>query len=152
MLRLTHKKLLNTNIDKVWSTISKASNLELFHPLVDKNPVIKWEDTNRSDEIHYLNGHIYQREFVNWMPQKGYNLYINRVGYPKSYVKWRIQEIDRFKTLIDITIYPYLQSFLPFFIYVKPELKKYLKQVLGGLDWYLKNNKRIPKENHRWFS
>ena len=86
------------------------------------------------------------------MPQKGYNLYINRVGYPKSYVKWRIQEIDRFKTLIDITIYPYLQSFLPFFIYVKPELKKYLKQVLGGLDWYLKNNKRIPKENHRWFS
>ena len=61
MRRVTHKKLLNTNIDKVWSTISKASNLELFHPLVDKNPVIKWEDTNRSDEIHYLNGHIYQR-------------------------------------------------------------------------------------------
>ena len=119
MRRVTHKKLLNTNIDKGWSTISKASNLELFHPLVDKNPVIKWED---------------------------------RVGYPKSYPKWRIQEIDRFKTLIDITIYPYLQSFLPFFIYVKPELKKYLKQVLGGLDWYLKNNKRIPKENHRWFS
>jgi hypothetical protein len=40
-------------------------------------------------------------------------------------------------------------------MFVKPNLKKYLESVLGGLDWYLKNKKTIPKNHfgkHKWFS
>jgi len=38
---------------------------------------------------------------------------------------------------------------------VEPYLKKYLKSVIGGIDYYLKNRKNVPSNyfgQHEWFS
>ena len=38
---------------------------------------------------------------------------------------------------------------------IRPGLKKYLKSVLLGLEWYLKNQRPTPNNqfgNHKWFS
>ena len=46
-------------------------------------------------------------------------------------------------------------QFLPFQLFVKPQLKSYLKSVLKGLNWYTENGKPTPR-NHfgklSWFS
>jgi len=44
---------LNANPEKVWSIISKKSNLELFHPFCLKNPTIEWIDNSHKDTIYY---------------------------------------------------------------------------------------------------
>ena len=67
---------LNANPEKVWSIISKKSNLELFHPFCLKNPTIEWSDNSHKDTIYYLNGWILERNWVNWIPEKGYDLLI----------------------------------------------------------------------------
>ena len=46
-------------------------------------------------------------------------------------------------------------QFLPFQLFVKPQLKSYLNSVLSGLKWHVEKNKITPK-NHfgklSWFS
>ena len=46
-------------------------------------------------------------------------------------------------------------SFLPHFIFIYPNLRRYLKSVIGGINYYLQNKKRVPRNffgSHRWFS
>ena len=39
---------------KIWEVISSKSNLELFHPFCDKNPVSKWPGQNSCDRIYII--------------------------------------------------------------------------------------------------
>ena len=87
--------------EKIWETISKESNLELFHPFCKKNTVIKWSKENSIDQLEYLNGLIFQREFFEWEENKGYKLYIHQIGKPKSRVEWKIKG-DNYKSKINI--------------------------------------------------
>ena len=51
--------------------------------------------------------------------------------------------------------YPKIISYIPHKIIVEPYLKKYLKSVIGGIDYYLKNRKTVPRNyfgKHEWFS
>ena len=51
--------------------------------------------------------------------------------------------------------YPKFISFFPYEFMVKPNLKKYLESVIGGINYYLTKNKTVPKNNfgeHNWFS
>ena len=57
--------------EKVWEIISKAGNLELCHPFCSKNPVQVWPGKNSRDEVHYLNGLIFERRFISWEEGKG---------------------------------------------------------------------------------
>ena len=50
--------------EKIWETISKESNLELFHPFCKKNPTIAWEENRHEDEIHYIRGFILKRKLL----------------------------------------------------------------------------------------
>ena len=95
------------------------------------------------------------------MDNVGYDLYINQVGKPASFVSWRLSpEGDNSK--ISITVYPYLFNngfkainFLPFFLIVKPLLKSYLKSVLYGLRLYAEEDVSIKPNQfgkHIWFS
>ena len=46
-------------------------------------------------------------------------------------------------------------NFLPFFIFIKPSLTKYLKSVVGGLKWYAEEGLVVRKNQfgkHPWFS
>ena len=144
---------MKSDILKVWKIISMKSNLELFHPFCKRNRVIKWSKENSIDEIEYLNGMILKREFCKWENNYGYELYINNKGKPPSYVSWKLRKIEN-KCIVSITIYPYLFNkgskiinIFPFYIFVKPYLKKYLKSVVRGLKLY--TEKGLPiKKNH----
>ena len=78
-----------------------------------------------------------------------------------SYVCWRIKGDDSVSELT-ITIYPYifnrslkLINFIPFFLIIKPGLKKYLKNIGLGLKFYFKHKKPVKKNqfsSHKWFS
>ena len=65
-------------------------------------------------------------------------------------------------TYLSITVHPYLLnscpkfiSFAPYYVIIKPILKKYLHSVISGINWYLINQKPVPKNHfgkHIWFS
>ena len=136
---------LNANSEKVWSIISKKSNLELFHPFCLKNPTIEWSDNSHKDTIYYLNGWILERNWVNWIPGKGYDLLIGEKKKKKSYVSWRIiAGKNQQSSILSIEVQPWfinqgnkwIQT-IPFLLFAKPRLSSYLDSVLKGLDWYI---------------
>ena len=57
-----------------------------------KNKVIKWSKENSIDQIEYLNGSIFQREFSQWKEKVGYDLFIHQIGKPNSFVEWRLKK------------------------------------------------------------
>ena len=149
------------NSKDLWEIISNPSNLEKFHPFCFKNPVIKWPGEKSIDEVHYYNGLILERNIKNWFDKKGYDLFIGKKDGKQSFVSWEIQEISG-KTSLKITIYPWIYNqgfkiiqFLPFFIFVKPQLQKYINSVLKGLNYFINSNKPVIKNqfgSHRLFS
>lgn len=152
---------VSINSKDLWEIISTPSNLENFHPFCLKNPVIKWPGEKSIDEVHYYNGLILERNIENWFDKKGYDLFIGKKDGKQSFVSWEIQEISG-KTSLKITIYPWIYNqgfkiiqFLPFFIFVKPQLQKYINSVLKGLNYFINNNKPVIKNqfgSHRLFS
>ena len=103
-----------------------------------------------------------ERKFISWIEEKGYDLNIGTKDGRKSHVSWRIEDISENKSALSIEVHPWIVNqgsrivqFLPFQLFVKPQLKSYLKSVLGGLKWYAENNKPTPRNHfgvHRWFS
>ena len=79
----------------------------------------------------------------------------------KSYVEWKITTRNK-KNHLSITVYahymknyPKFISFFPYEFMIKPNLKKYLQSVIGGINYYLLNNKVVPRNHfgeHKWFS
>ena len=146
---------------ELWKIISKPGNLNLTHPFCKKNDIIKWNGKGSKDILIDLNGLTYFREFTDWNNQKGYSLLIGRKRGPKSKVIWQINSTNN-SVFLTITVYPYLLnnwpkiiSWLPFVFYIKPKLENYLNSVIGGINWYLINNKPVPKNYfgiHSWFS
>ncbi len=158
---VSHTTKLSNSKDELWNTISKRSNLELFHPYCKKNPYIKWDKSKSVDEVHYLNGFVYRRNFCDWIESVGYDLLIGENEKDMSYVSWRIKGNDSVSELT-ITVYPYIFNrsskifdLLPFFLIIKPGLKKYLKNIGLGLKYYFKYQKPVTKNqfsSHKWFS
>ena len=149
---ISYEIVMNISNVELWKIISSPSNLELFHPFCSKNNVINWPGKNSIDHIHYYNGMILERNFVNWYENKGYDLFIGEKNKSKSYVEWRIDDINHNQSKIKITIYPHIynlgnifKNFFPFFFFIRPNIKKYVKQVLYGLQWYVLNKEKISK-------
>ena len=153
---------INLNFDKkkVWSIISKPENLNLVHPYCKKNIVLEWSNKSHKDSLEYLNGVKLFREFTRWEEENGYELLIGKKNGDKSKVIWEITGDEKSK--LKITIYPHVfrkknifqYVFLYFFV-LKPGLKKYLNSVLNGYNYYLVNQKAVPKNHfghHKWFS
>ena len=159
---VTYKKVLSAGLEDVWKVISSPSNLELFHPFCAKNPTINWPGLNSIDEVHYYNGKVYKRNFIRWEDLKGYDLLIGEDDGETSLVSWKLEDLGKEKSHLQISVYPHIFNthskaidFIPFFLFIKPKLKKYLSQVIHGLDWHIKERQRIPKNhfgNHSWFS
>tara|TARA_B100000700_G_C14960924_1_gene816403 strand:+ start:963 stop:1460 length:498 start_codon:yes stop_codon:yes gene_type:complete len=152
---------IGCNLPKLWEIITTESNLELFHPFCKNNRVVKWLGPDSIDEIEYLNGSIFQRKFCSWINEIGYDLYINQIDKPSSFVTWRLSEEGN-QSSITITVYPYLfnrgnkiLNFIPFYFIVRPLLKKYLESVAGGLKLYAETKTQVEKNyfgKHLWFS
>lgn len=156
--RVSNKIILNHNPDVVWEIISSKNALELFHPFCFKNDVI---DYKKKDELVYLNGLSYVREFSAWKPNNGFELSIGKKGGKKSKVKWEIKNLDR-GCEVKISVFPYKSSKIPEYFYpvvnmfiIKPKLRKYLLSVLTGLKFYLDTKVKVKKNQfgkHSWFS
>ena len=88
-------------------------------------------------------------------------MFINEDGVDPSFVSWRIKQVSK-NSLITISISPYLFNkgnkifnWFPFRVFIRPSLEKYLYSVLGGLKYYLENDKKVEKNQfgiHPWFS
>ena len=156
---VSYSKDLEFPIEEVWSVISAPQNLENCHPFCKTNSTIEWHDQHH-DVLQYLNGRKFYREFLIWKPMEGYELIIGEKNEPKSYVIWELFEIERNRTKLKITVFPYLfaktSKFLPFFsFWIKPRLRRYLHSVISGFDYYLQTGKPVPRNyfgHHPWFS
>lgn len=158
--KVSKKLFLNHNVNEVWDTVSSKGALELFHPFCLMNKVITWTDVKK-DELVYLNGLTYEREFTTWKPNYGFTVSIGKTNGKKSKVEWEIKSSES-GCFIIISVWPYKSGKVPKFLYplinifiVKPKLKRYLWSVLYGLKFYLDNNTVVKKNHfgsHPWFS
>lgn len=146
----------------VWNIISSPGNLEWCHPYCASNPVQKWPGPDSRDEVHYLNGMIYERQFSNWIEGEGYDLEIGRHGGPTSFVCWRITPQSENCCTLGITVHPHALRkipvairWAPHFSWLRPLLKKYLDAVVRGIEWHVVHREPVPKNafgKHPWFS
>lgn len=152
----------NLKIHELWELISRPGNLNQTHPYCLSNEVIRWDDEYHSDRLIYLNGRNYIRKFNTWNENEGYSLSIGEENGPQSFVEWRIDFLSDNKSLLTITIYPYILSKFPRIFqniihtfWIKPRLQKYLKSVLQGFLFYSEHNYSVPRNHfgkHPWFS
>ena len=161
-LPVSHSLIFDNEQDEIWGLISQPRNLELCHPFCKSNEVIKWDKITHSDHLIYLNGLNYIRTFQTWDEGSGYTLLIGEKNGPQSYVIWKIDSIYPKKSRLTITVYPHILakfpifiSYIPYRIWVKPRLEKYLESVLSGFQYYLQTGKKTPPNHfgkHPWFS
>ena len=159
---VSKKIMLNIHPQRVWEVISKQSNLELFHPFCESNPVEKWPGNKSIDYVNYQNGLKFQRVFTDWFEGLGYDLPIGKKDGKKSKVMQRIKKLDDSASELKITIYTHNINKYPNFVkllinifYIRPMLHKYLISVLKGFQLYTMRGKSIQKNQfgkHRWFS
>ncbi|MBL6655154.1 MAG: hypothetical protein ISP61_03815 [Flavobacteriaceae bacterium] len=153
---------IDLNFDKnaVWSVLREKEHLNLFHPFCKKNNAQLWNDKSKKDSLEYLNGVILYRDFFEWNEGVGFKLNIGTKNGKKSKVIWELKG-DKTSNL-RITVYPHIYGdkniiiyLFGYLIFIRPGLRKYLKSVLLGLEWYLKNQKPVPKNqfgSHKRFS
>lgn len=156
---ISEKIFLNQSNRVVWDTISLKNGLELFHPFCLKNKEIRGD--KKSDELVYLNGLTYIREFTSWKPNQGFELNIGSKNGKKSKVQWQLQS-SGMGCELKISVFPYKSSKISKFLYplvnffvIKPKLKKYLQSVLKGLKYFLDHKQKVKKNQfgeHPWFS
>lgn len=153
---------ISAPVEKVWNTISMPGNLELCHPFCAKNPYEVWPGECSRDEIHYLSGWIYERQFYRWIDGVGYDLKIGRRGGGKSVVSWRILASEHNDCSLKITVYPHILQtipviirWIPHILYIRPMLESYLSSVTRGFEWYIRRGEPVPRNQfgeHPWFS
>ena len=156
---VSEKIFLNQSNRVVWDTISLKNGLEFFHPFCLKNKEIR--GNKKSDELVYLNGLTYIREFTSWKPNQGFELTIGSKNGKKSKVQWQLQS-SGMGCELKISVFPYKSSKISKFLYplvnffvIKPRLKKYLQSVLKGLKYFLDHKQKVKKNQfgeHPWFS
>ena len=149
------------SVENLWKVVSSPNYLNNVHPFCKENSIIKWNNDHHEDKILYLNNKTYIRNFVSWKALKGYDLWIGDNNKDQSFVEWRLEKVGS-RSKLTITVYPFLLStwpkifsFLPYFLYIDIKLKSYLFSVLSGIDWYIKENTPVPKNQfgkHSWFS
>ena len=156
---VSEKIFLNQSNRVDWDTISLKNGLELFHPFCLKNKEIRGD--KKSDELVYLNGLTYIREFTSWKSNQGFELNIGSKNGKKSKVQWQLQS-SGMGCELKISVFPYKSSKISKFLYpfvnffvIKPRLKKYLQSVLKGLKYFLDHKQKVKKNqfgDHPWFS
>ena len=149
------------SVENLWEVVSSPNYLNNVHPFCKENSIISWNNDHHEDKILYLNDKTYIRKFVSWRALKGYDLWIGDNNKDQSFVEWRLEKAGN-RSKLTITVYPFLLSnwprilsFLPYFLYINIKLKSYLFSVLSGIDWYIKENTPVPKNQfgkHSWFS
>lgn len=156
------ESLIAAPASDVWSAIAAPGNLEACHPFCAKNPVTTWPGANSVDEVHYLNGVVYERRFKAWFDGEGYDLEIHSRGRKIASVEWRVSRVDGHNSRLRITVFPHAldnrSAVVRWFAYrfvVRPRLRQYLESVTGGFEWFVEKAEPVPRNHfgtHPWFS
>jgi hypothetical protein len=115
-----------------------------YHPFCASNPVAAWPGVGAQDTIHYLSGLVLHRQFTAWDEGQGYELEIGNSEWPVSRVRWELVATGAEESELTISIWPSAfvgySSALRWALhrwYLVPLLRRYLRMVLRGLDYYL---------------
>jgi hypothetical protein len=156
------EKVIAAPAQAVWQVISRRGNLEFCHPFCLRNPVHVWPGPQSRDEVHYLNGLVYARQFKEWFDGVGYDLEISGKGSNKSQVSWRITPEDDRQCALRITVFPQALQNWPTFLrwiphmrWLRPNLRSYLESVVKGVEWNVIRGEPVPRNafgTHPWFS
>ena len=144
--------------DEILEIIRRPGNLEQFHPYCHSNIALKWPGDGSVDEITYLNGLKYTREFFNWNDD-GYDL---KIGARKrdTIVNWRVYEVDK-RTVLSIQVnpkLPYKNAVISWFawnLFIRKQLQKYLDNVMRGFEYYYQQRTQVKPNQfgkHSWYS
>ncbi len=155
-------RVIAASAEEVWRVISTPGYLEPCHPYCAANPVGEWVGEGARDEVHYLNGWVFERRFCRWIEGVGYDLEIGRPAGRSSFVSWRISPTGAQECGLRIAVYPWMLQNLPvvlrWFPYhfrVRPMMEKYLSSVTRGVEWYVTRGEPVPRNQfgeHPWFS
>jgi hypothetical protein len=147
---------------EIWEVISSPGTLALYDPCCEKNPVFDWRGAHSHDEVHYFNGVVLERRFSSWYEDIGYDLEIGRSGSGSSVVSWRLSPFKDRNSSLEITIFPHavqhipvVARWLPHYFWLRPQLRRYLRSVLRGLEWFVIRGTPVRRNqfgSHRWFS
>ena len=153
---------IDSSVASIWEIITRPKNLELVHPFCKSNETIQWDDEGHVDRLVYLNGRTYIRQFLTWDEGEGYTLRIGEENGLQSFVRWEIDAISENKSQLTITVHPYLLagypkvvSILPYQLWIKPKMRRYLRSVVSGFDYVARTGKAVPRNHfgrHSWFS
>ena len=156
------KKSFNVSKNELWMLISQPGNLNDCHPFCESNEVIQWNGDGHVDRLVYLNGRTYIRQFLTWDECKGYSLRIGEENGLQSFVQWEIDAVSENKSQLTIIVHPYLLagypklvSFLPYQLWIKPRMRRYLHSVVSGFEYVAQTGKPVPRNyfgRHSWFS
>lgn len=159
-ITVTH--VIRASAAVVWGAIAAPGYLERCHPFCAANPVVNWPGPSSMDEIHYLSGWVYERRFVSWFDGTGYDLEIGARGEPHSWVSWRVTPVEGGRSSLTISIRPHVLGglpgvvrWLPYAVYVRPMLRRYLSSVVRGVEWFVTRNEAVRHNQfgrHPWFS
>jgi len=149
-------------VETVWQTIASPDSLIASHPFLVDNPIAVWPGANSHDEVHYLNGVVYERRFRDWQQEEGFDLEIFHNGKASAWVSWRIVPMAVDRTNFSITVYPLVMQrlpaivrWLPYLVVLRPRLRAYLESVVQGYEWYISKGAPVPRNQfgkHPWFS
>ncbi len=158
------KVALNLPKSRILNLIREPGSLNKYHPFCKRNDAIKWPGTNSIDELEYLNGSTFERNFFNWH-ENGYDLIIERKNKSKmAQVNWIIEGNDEISSL-RVRINPVIDHFTPFknkfmqilswYLFVKPMLQSYINKVIKGFEFFANTDMEVKPNQfgkHSWFS
>ena len=158
------KVALNLPKSRILNLIREPGSLNKYHPFCKRNDAIKWPGTNSIDELEYLNGSTFERNFFNWH-ENGYDLIIERKNKSKmAQVNWIIEGNDEISSL-RVRINPVIGHFTPFknkfmqilswYLFVKPMLQSYINKVIKGFEFFVNTDMEVKPNQfgkHSWFS
>ena len=152
------ERKFNKSKKKILKEIRRPGNLNDYHPFCKENNALKWPGKGSIDELEYLNGLKYRRDFIEW-DENGYVLEIGR--YNKiAKVQWIVngsEENSSLRVRINPKL-PYkngLVRWAAWNFYIKFSLQSYINNVLDGFEYFIKTNNRVERNKfgkHAWFS
>ena len=156
------KRRFDVSSARLWDMIRAPESLNDHHPFCRTNEVLSWDDDERADRLEYLNGRTYVRRFQSWTPMEGYTLLIGEEGGYQSFVEWTVKAEGEGHSSLTISVHPFLlagwpkwASALPYRLWIRPRLTRYLKAVLAGYHHVETTGEAVPRNHfgrHGWFS
>ena len=159
MYFVQHRQRFEVSQATLWAAISEEGGLENYHPFCRSNISFSWPGPGSVDQLTYLNGRAFQRDITHWKDGVGYDLVI-RYKNLETEVSWEIESSDR-GIYLRIKLVPRflhrnpIIKFFVFSLYIRPQLKNYLRHIFAGLNFFLANGRKVvPNQfgKHPWFS